>query len=110
MSKSFYSAHIFVCTNSRPPGHKRGCCQEKGAESLRNYMKARAKELGLSGPGGVRVNMAGCLDRCELGPAMVVYPEAVWYSPKTNADIDEILESHIQGGRPVARLMMKEGE
>src|SRR3546814_10797804 len=65
----FYAAHVFVCTNERPPGHPRGCCKDKDAEKLRNYMKVRAKELGL---GGVRINTAGCLDRCELGPTMEI--------------------------------------
>src|SRR3546814_14163651 len=70
----FYAAHVFVCTNERPPGHPRGCCKDKDAEKLRNYMKVRTKELGL---GGVRINTAGCLDRCELGPPMVIYPEGI---------------------------------
>ncbi len=99
----FFRHHVFCCTNTRPAGHPRGCCTEKGSEKLRNYMKARVKELGLD---DVRVNAAGCLDRCELGPSMVIYPEGVWYSYRTTADLDEILETHlVQGGR-VARLMM----
>jgi len=68
-------------------------------------MKARAKELGLE---GVRVNMAGCLDRCEFGPTLVIYPEGVWYSPKSRADIDEILEAHLVSGRRAERLMLTE--
>ncbi len=103
----FYDRHVFVCTNVRPPGHPRGCCKEKGSEGLRDYMKARAKELGIK---KVRINTAGCLDRCELGPTMVIYPEGVWYSPKSNADVDEILQRHlIEGGR-VARLMLRPGD
>jgi (2Fe-2S) ferredoxin len=100
----FYARHIFCCTNERPPGHKRGCCKEKGAEDLRNYMKSRAKEAGLK---DVRVNTAGCLDRCELGPTMVVYPEGVWYTCGTKADVDEIVESHLKNGVPVERLRLK---
>lgn len=99
----FYRAHVFCCTNERPPGHVRGCCKEKGAEKLRNYMKARAKELGLK---DVRVNTAGCLDRCELGPTMVVYPEGTWYTYTSMADIDEILQTHLIEGRRVERLML----
>ena len=99
----FYSRHVFCCTNERPAGHPRGCCKEKGSEKLRNYLKARAKEVGLS---DVRINAAGCLDRCELGPTMVIYPEGVWYTYRTQADLDEILEKHlVQGGR-VHRLML----
>ena len=103
MTDLYYRTHIFCCTNQRAPGHERGCCAEKGAEKLRNYMKRRAKELGLD---DLRVNNAGCLDRCELGPCIVLYPEGIWYSPKSEADIDEILSSHVQGGVPVARLML----
>lgn len=101
---AYYDAHVFCCVNERPAGHKRGCCKEKNAEQLRNYMKARAKELGLT---RVRVNQAGCLDRCELGPTMVIYPEGVWYSPKTTADIDDILDIHLKQGGRVARLMLR---
>ncbi len=99
----FYRAHVFCCTNRRPAGHPRGCCAEKDAEELRDYMKGRAKALGLK---DVRINSAGCLDRCELGPTMVIYPEGVWYSYHSKADIDEILQTHMRGGKRVERLML----
>lgn len=103
----FYRRHVFCCVNERPLGHPRGCCQEKGSVRLRNYMKARAKELGLA---DVRINASGCLDRCELGPTMVIYPEGVWYVYRTPEDVDEILRVHvIQGGR-VRRLMLEPEE
>jgi len=95
--------HVFCCTNRREPGHKRGCCAEKGADELRDYMKTRAKELGIA---KTRINGAGCLDRCELGPCMVIYPEGVWYSPKSKSDIDEIISEHLQNGRIVERLRL----
>jgi (2Fe-2S) ferredoxin len=98
----YYEAHVFICTNERPADHPRGCCKAKGSEKLRDYMKARAKELGLK---NTRINTAGCLERCEIGPSLVIYPEGVWYQPTTNADIDEILATHLQGGGRVARLM-----
>ena len=88
----YYRRHVFCCINERPDGHPRGCCLEKGAVRLRNYMKARAKELGLA---DVRINASGCLDRCELGPTMVIYPEGVWYSYRTLEDADEILRVHL---------------
>ncbi len=104
---AFYRFHVFCCTNVRPAGHPRGCCSEKGSVKLRNYMKARAKELGLD---GVRINSSGCLDRCELGPTVVVYPEGVWYSCASREDIDEVLQRHlIEGGR-VERLMLIPGD
>lgn len=101
----FYRCHVFCCTNERPVGHTRGSCARGGAEKLRNYMKARAKELGLD---DVRINNAGCLDRCELGPSMVIYPEGVWYQVRTFADVDEILTTHVIGGGRVTRLLMPE--
>src|SRR5258708_6748625 len=100
----YFKAHIFCCTNTRPAGHPKGCCTEKGSEKLRDYMKARAKELGIA---GIRVNAAGCLDRCEFGPTMVIYPEGVWYSYRDMDDIDEILTTHVVGGRRVERLMLQ---
>lgn len=99
----FYAEHVFVCTNRRPAGHPRGCCAEKDAEELRDYMKGRAKDLGMK---KVRINSAGCLDRCELGPTLVIYPEGVWYSYRSKADIDEILETHVRRGGRVQRLML----
>jgi (2Fe-2S) ferredoxin len=102
--KPFYRSHVFVCTNLREPGHRRGCCHDKGAEALRGYMKQRAKELGI---GRTRINVAGCLDRCELGPCMVIYPEGIWYSYRSEADIEEILTNHLIGGRIVDRLKLR---
>ncbi len=100
----YYRKHVFCCTNERPAGHPRGCCKEKGSVRLRNYMKARAKELGLR---DVRVNIAGCLDRCELGPTMVIYPEGVWYGYRSPEDVDEIIQVHLVEGGRVARLMLR---
>jgi (2Fe-2S) ferredoxin len=101
----FFRAHVFVCCNRRPDGHSRGSCAARGSERLRDYMKARAKELGLE---GVRVNLAGCLDRCEFGPTVVIYPEGVWYNPRTTEDIDEILDAHLRRGGRARRLMLTE--
>ena len=101
----YFRAHVFVCCNRRPDGHRRGSCAAKGSEDLRGYMKVRAKELGLK---GIRVNQAGCLDRCEFGPTMVIYPEGIWYSPKSRADVDEILAAHLVAGGRARRLMLTE--
>jgi (2Fe-2S) ferredoxin len=99
----YFGTHVFCCTNRRPDGHPRGSCAAKGSEKLRNYMKVRAKELGIK---GTRINNALCLDRCELGPTMVIYPEGVWYRYDTTADIDEILQKHVIEGGRVERLLM----
>jgi (2Fe-2S) ferredoxin len=102
--KPYYEAHVFCCTNRRPAGHPRGCCAERDGEALRDHMKSRAKDLGLK---NVRINSAGCLDRCELGPTLVIYPEGVWYSCANKADIDEVLETHMLKGVRVERLMLQ---
>lgn len=99
----FYRLHVFCCTNKRADDHPRGSCADKGSVDLRDYMKARAKEMGLR---GVRINSAGCLDRCEKGPAVVVYPEGIWYSLSTKEDVDRVLTDHLEKGQWVEDLMM----
>ena len=94
-----YQYHLFFCTHARDDG--RDFCQQHDAQSLRNYTKHRVKELGLK---KVRVNNAGCLNRCHLGPMLVIYPEGIWYQYQTEADIDEIISSHLQDGNIVERL------
>ncbi len=102
---SFYAKHVFFCCNLRDGGD-RPSCNAKGASKLRDYAKGRIKKLGLAGEGKVRINQAGCLDRCEEGPCVVVYPDAVWYTYVDESDIDEIIEEHLQNGRIVERLRM----
>ena len=106
MQDLYYRHHVFFCMNNRPAGSPRGCCSSKGSLSLRNYMKNRAKALGLP---ETRINGAQCLDRCEFGPVVVIYPEGVWYQCRTEADVDEIVASHMVVGCPVERLMLAEG-
>ena len=102
--KPYYEAHVFCCINRRPAGHPRGCCAERGGEELRDHMKSKARELGIK---NVRINASGCLDRCELGPTMVIYPEGVWYAVATKADVDEVLQKHLVEGVRVDRLMLQ---
>lgn len=99
---SYFKQHIFFCINQRDDG--RECCNDQHAEEVRGYAKQRIKALGLNGEGKVRVNTAGCMDRCSEGPVMVIYPEGVWYTYVDNADVDEIISEHIQHGRVVERL------
>ncbi len=99
---SYYERHVFFCCNQRQP--RAVCCNNHGARQMRDYAKDKIKALGLSGHGKIRVNIAGCLDRCNEGPVMVVYPEAVWYTYVDREDIDEIIREHLQRGRIVARL------
>jgi (2Fe-2S) ferredoxin len=99
---SYFKRHVFFCCNQRPEGE--ACCNNHGAQEMREYAKARIKSLGLSGAGKIRVNNAGCLDRCTEGPVVVIYPEAVWYTYVDREDVDEIISEHLQHGRVVERL------
>jgi (2Fe-2S) ferredoxin len=101
---SYYRHHIFFCLNER--GNAEACCAQHDAQAAFERCKASVKAAGLAGPGGVRVNKAGCLDRCAGGPVAVVYPEAVWYTYVDAADVDEIVQSHLKDGRPVERLRL----
>jgi (2Fe-2S) ferredoxin len=104
MSESYYQRHIFFCLNERSNGED--CCAQHNAQAGFDHCKQRVKALGLNGPGQVRVNKAGCLDRCAGGPVAVVYPEGVWYSYVDKADIDDIIEQHLQKGEVVERLLL----
>ena len=99
-----FERHVFVCTNERPADHPRGCCGAKGSTAIREALKAGVKRAGLEH--NVRINAAGCLDQCEHGVTIVVYPDAVWYGLVTLGDVDEIIRSHLVGGEPVARLRL----
>lgn len=98
-----YEKHVFVCENERPEGNPRGDCTKKGSPAVREKFKAEFAKRGLKGR--MRANMAGCLDTCENGCSVVVYPDAVWYGHVTVADVDEIIEKHLLGGQPVERLV-----
>lgn len=99
-----YERHLFICTNQREAGHPRGCCAAREAGKLRELLKAEAEKRGLKRK--VRINQAGCLDQCEHGPTIVVYPEAVWYGFVKESDVVEIVEQHLVAGRPVERLRL----
>ncbi|HET7587102.1 MAG TPA: (2Fe-2S) ferredoxin domain-containing protein [Gammaproteobacteria bacterium] len=100
----YYKHHVFFCTNQRNDGSP--CCQNHDAERMRKHAKARVKKLGLTGAGGVRVNKAGCMDRCDEGPAVVIYPEGTWYTYADEDDVNEIVDQHLVHGRVVERLLM----
>lgn len=99
---SYYRHHIFFCTNQRSNGE--ASCGDHAPMAAFEHCKQRVKQAGLQGPGGVRVNKAGCLDRCAGGPVAVVYPEGTWYTFVDSKDIDEIVDSHLAQGRTVTRL------
>ena len=99
---SHFKHHVFFCTNQRATGEM--CCNSHGAQAMRDYCKNKVKAMGERIAGKVRINSAGCLDRCAQGPVIVVYPEAVWYTYVDQEDIDEIVESHLAQGKVVERL------
>ena len=99
-----FKRHVFVCVNERPADHPKGCCKAKGGEQVRDELKLALKTRGLAKL--VRANNSGCLDQCEHGVTVVVYPEQVWYGNVTVADIPELVEKHLVGGEAVERLMI----
>ena len=100
--QAYFQHHVFFCINERDDG--RACCADRNAQALQEYAKKRLKTSNMNGPGKIRINKAGCLDRCEEGPVMVVYPEGIWYTYIDEEDIDEIVDSHLIAGKPVERL------
>ena len=102
MDTSYYKYHVFFCTNQRTDGRR--CCQDNRAFEMRSYMKGRIKQAAQSGKGLLRVNTAGCLDRCDQGPVIVIYPQGLWYTYLDEEDIDEIIDSLLSDGRPIERL------
>lgn len=97
-----FNKHIFICENKRPDDHPRGSCAQKGSSEIKEYFKNRLKELGLNAE--IRANTAGCLDACEFGVSIVVYPEQIWYGSVTKEDVEEIIQSHLINNNPVERL------
>ena len=101
-----FTSHIFVCCNQREPGHKRGCCDPDGEHELRECFKRELKRRKL-GP-LVRANQSGCLDQCELGPTVVIYPQGIWYGHVTPDDVPRIVEETIVNGRILADLVISD--
>jgi (2Fe-2S) ferredoxin len=101
---SYFQRHVFFCLNERAPPD--ACCANHKSAQMHAYAKDRVKKLGISGAGKIRINKAGCLDRCDEGPCVVVYPEAVWYTYADRHDIDEIIDTHLVGGKLVTRLLL----
>lgn len=103
-----FDKHVFICNFYRPAGSEKGCCQDKGSQELINEFKKKVAALGLNKK--IRVNQSGCLDACEHGITVVVYPEQIWYGKVKLEDIDEIIQSHLINNKPVERLLIKSEE
>jgi (2Fe-2S) ferredoxin len=101
---TYYAKHVFFCVNEREPGV--ACCAGCGANEMQAHTKQRIKALRKNGEGKIRINRAGCLDRCDEGPVMVVYPEGIWYRYVDQVDVDEIIDEHLLNNRPVKRLQI----
>ncbi|MBV1875309.1 MAG: (2Fe-2S) ferredoxin domain-containing protein [Cycloclasticus sp.] len=101
---AYYKHHVFVCTNKRTDG--KACCEDHDAQEIRSYLKKKVKAANLAGPSRIRINNAGCLDRCGQGPVLVIYPEETWYRYESKKDIDEIFEQHLEGNACVQRLLI----
>ena len=101
---SYYTKHVFVCTNQKPSG--KVCCANSGGELLFDYLKSQLIERGLHGEGQIRVSKSGCLGRCGLGPCIVIYPEGVWYACASPSDIDELISQHMVLGKVVEHLLI----
>jgi len=105
MTCDMFEKHIFICINERDSKDPRGCCKSKGSEQIREWFKEEVNKRGLKGK--VRANAAGCLDQCAYGPTVVIYPEGIWYTVKTKADVERIMQEHIEGNQPVKELFLK---
>jgi (2Fe-2S) ferredoxin len=103
---SRFERHLFICTNERPAEHPKGCCREKGSEEIRRALKAELKRRGLSDI--VRANASGCLDACEHGVSMVIYPEGIWYGGVTQEDVPEIIDRTVLNGEVIDRLLIRD--
>jgi (2Fe-2S) ferredoxin len=101
---TYYTRHVFICTNQKAEGKK--CCAVGGGEEFFHYFKSKLAELGLHGPGKCRVSRSGCLGRCGEGPCLLIYPEGVWYTYTSFADLDTIVAEHFLKGQRVARLLL----
>jgi (2Fe-2S) ferredoxin len=101
-----FEKHIFICENKRPDDHPRGCCSAKNSPEVKEHFKKRLKELGLNT--NIRANTAGCLDACEHGVTVLIYPEQIWYGGVTKDDVEEIVQQHLIKNTPVERLKIKD--
>ena len=102
---TYYTKHLFVCANQKAAG--KTCCADKGGDAFFDYLKTQLREQGLHGSGKFRASKTGCLGRCDSGPCLVIYPESIWYTYASFADIDEIIAQHLIAGEPVKRLLIK---
>lgn len=98
-----FEKHVFICTNQRAEGARKSCGEAYGMELVKAFKKAlKENNMGDS----IRAQRSGCLDACEYGPSMVVYPEGVFYGGVQLSDVNEIVQEHLLNNRPVERLVI----
>lgn len=103
-NQRLWDRHVFVCANQRELDHPRGCCGAERGQQTVVWFKEAIKKANLSLV--VRANKSGCLEACESGPAVVVYPDAVWYRVQNQTDVEQIVQEHLQHGRIVQSLLL----
>ncbi|KLT73290.1 hypothetical protein PL75_03465 [Neisseria arctica] len=103
---SYFERHLFICTNARHDNCKQSCNDNGEGDAAVDFLKGRAKQQGLIGPGKLRISSTGCLGRCESGPAMVIYPEGRWYTYVDEEDLQDILSQDLAQGKAVERLLI----
>jgi (2Fe-2S) ferredoxin len=101
-----HDKYIFICENMRDPGHPKGCCGLKGGSALKKSLKQLLVHYDLNET--CRANTAGCLDVCEHGAAMVIYPQGIWYGHVKETDLPEIIEQTLQKNKIIDRLLIKD--
>ncbi|MFM1802995.1 MAG: hypothetical protein RJA81_2347 [Planctomycetota bacterium] len=103
-----YAHHLFVCGNSRDPQHPRGSCDPKNTGKLTDALKSAVKDQKSKLQGPIRINKAGCLDQCEHGPVIVIYPQEIWYGNVTPNDAVRIVNETLVEGRILEDLLISD--
>jgi len=99
-----YRHHIFICVNQRPAGHPKGDCASKQSRALFQKFQEETEKRRLWDT--VAVTGTTCLGPCGTGPTVVIYPEGIWYGKVGLQDVEEIMDRHVVGGKPVERLLL----
>jgi (2Fe-2S) ferredoxin len=99
-----FTHHVFICGNVRAPGHPRGCCDPAGKQELRDAFKRELKKAGF----GIlaRANHSGCMEQCEHGPTVVIYPQGIWYGHVRVEDVPRIVAKTLVGGEILSDLVI----
>ena len=89
-SKPEFEKYVFVCINERPPEERVSCGGTFCGKALSEKLKEAVKQAGQSGR--IRVSKTKCLDVCEQGANVILYPDNIWFKHVELADVPAILE------------------